>query len=88
MQERPMTRPLVTLKAKFPTLSRSTRHRWRRTSRYGLPAPEKTVNGIEYYDEEKLDRWQPPAGPTAADRTARFTSRQRSADTPSDDTHG
>jgi hypothetical protein len=70
-------RPLITLKAKFPTLSRSTRYRWRRSAHYKLPAPAKVIGGIEYYNADELDAWEPPPGPTAEVRTARLTPKQR-----------
>jgi len=52
---------LVTLKFKFPSVTRQTHFRWKRNPSLGLPAPAKTINGIDYFEEEKLDAWQPPA---------------------------
>ena len=67
---------LVTLKDKFPHRSRSTRHRWRNNTSLGLPAPAKIIGGVAYYDEDQLDRWQPPTSPTAAGPGSKATAEE------------
>ena len=38
-------------------VSRETIWRWKRDPRVGFPKPAAVINGIEYFDDDKLDEY-------------------------------